>query len=380
MLRDALRRDDAGRERERRPHHHHHSRSFSRRRSSNSPPRSSKSSVLSPSPQDFDNCNDPSLLHAPLSSSSSSSYFPSPHLVRNKSTSHVNPLASSSTSPSPTFDKTPANQSSARRHTSPSPPAPRPRHLRAFSHTHITSPNKPTTPSNTVPSSPSQPPPPIPTSGQSQGALSPLYAADRDPFSSSPTAFTTPHEHVLRMRLKRVLRRGEQEQEQERERERELARRRQRPPPALRSSSRCRHEEEPNPRWKWAGEEHVDGDLVQTCLPASRSCSSLSASDHEHEFEHDRESECGRHGAPAGSPLTPPLTTPPSDGTCFGGPNGNELLSRTIAAAAATTGAHFNVRQASDMCRKMEGYVSFSSVQGLGEPQGADDDGGTCLF
>lgn len=34
----------------------------------------------------------------------------------------------------------------------------------------------------------------------------------------------------------------------------------------------------------------------------------------------------------------------------------------------------FNARTASEVCKRMDGYVSFASVQGLGEPPGMDMD------
>jgi hypothetical protein len=41
--------------------------------------------------------------------------------------------------------------------------------------------------------------------------------------------------------------------------------------------------------------------------------------------------------------------------------------------------AQFNARQASAMCRKMDGYVSFASVEGLGEPQ-SNEKGGSYIL
>ena len=35
----------------------------------------------------------------------------------------------------------------------------------------------------------------------------------------------------------------------------------------------------------------------------------------------------------------------------------------------------FNVRSASEICKRIDGYVSFASVEGLGEPPGMDIDG-----
>lgn len=57
-----------------------------------------------------------------------------------------------------------------------------------------------------------------------------------------------------------------------------------------------------------------------------------------------------------------------------------ERLDLNIAAAAAAVTNTFNARKASETCRRMEGYVSFAAVEGLGmPPNGVDDDENDCL-
>lgn len=183
----------------------------------------------------------------------------------------------------------------------------------------------------------------------------------------------TPHEQVLRARLERVLRAGQtvvraQSRESVRrsthrrtsvsEKSEHLESPRHHPhAPCHRrntsSSSSCscmnrRSNTDPLP---------TTVPLTPSTPPRSRSRShshshSLSQSHSSDSFDTDH-MQSGSHPHEL-EPLTPP-PTPPSE---------SDLHSSTPLPGM------FNVRKASASCRQMEGYVSFASVEGLGQPPG----------
>ena len=309
----------------------------------------------------------------------------------------------------------PARVHHPRRHSNPSTKAPADHPSTSTSH-----PSPPLHRSTTAPRRPHRPH----TASSAHGVAdrdsrpsSPSPSSRREPHDPAhpPPALTltlTPHEQVLRARLERVLQAGRgiaraESRDRDPRRDRDRFERRtsiQSTTVSTASSGPCDDScdelwffrEHPNPLSAsptFSFQAHPQ-DAAHHCLrsstdptpftPPSPTSSSRSHSHSRHSPSNMHSPRLLRHVHPhqlpvvpteysSDEPLTPP-PTPPLLTSPLSHPPKPPRLVPSAAHPSVSPQTPFNARTASAHCRQIEGYVSFASVEGLGQPPAGCDD------